>query len=114
MKGKVLLCYTVVFVAGIYLLNVGQAQQPPPPTAKKKFIQCPTSEVRREVTTRIPEPWWSTPIINGFYRAYVDDDRRELRCEYGRSGQIISIRRKLPRGATKCMPKGKGFDCYYP
>ena len=35
-----------------------------PAVASAAEINCPASQVRREITTPLPGGWWNTPIVN--------------------------------------------------
>lgn len=72
-------------------------------------IDCPLSQVRREVTTPLPEGWWNTPSVDYLTGTEVQTigGRRTLVCKYGQSGQIMRLE---PR-RRDCVPRRGGFDC---
>jgi hypothetical protein len=72
-------------------------------------IDCPLSQVRREVTSQLPEGWWNTPSVDYLSGTEVQTigGRRTLVCKYGQSGQIMRLE---PR-RRDCTPRRGGFDC---
>lgn len=81
----------------------------PAAPAAADTIECPHSQIRREVTTALPSGWWNTPIVNSLTEARVITiaGRVALQCIYGPAG---SIQRYAPEGAT-CRTTGRRFDC---
>lgn len=102
-----------VFVLGIIVSFSADAQ--PPPTAYKLVkiasIRCPVKQVRREVTTRLPAPWYNTPIIASLTRAMISRDKY-LTCIYGKDPWEIGISRPFPERASVCKPERLGFNCF--
>ena len=72
-------------------------------------IDCPLAEIRREVTTPLPEGWWNTPYIGPVQRTYIQNvgGLPTLMCDYGNAGIIMH---RVPQGAV-CRPAGNGFEC---
>jgi hypothetical protein len=72
-------------------------------------IDCPLSQVRREITTQLPDGWWNTPSVDRLSGTEVQviGGRRTLACKYGQSGQIMRLE---PRGRD-CVARRTGFDC---
>lgn len=72
-------------------------------------IDCPLTQVRREITTPLPEGWWNTPMVNSLTGAEVQviGGRRTLVCKYGPAGQIMRLE---PR-RRNCVANRRGFDC---
>lgn len=72
-------------------------------------IDCPLTQVRREITTQLPDGWWNTPSIDRLSGTEVQviGGRRTLACKYGQSGQIMRLE---PRGRD-CVARRTGFDC---
>lgn len=72
-------------------------------------IDCPLSQVRREITTPLPEGWWNTPSVDYLSGTEVQTigGRRALVCKYGQSGQIMRLE---PR-RRDCVPTRRGFNC---
>ncbi|MBZ0127815.1 MAG: hypothetical protein K8F59_01740 [Rhodobacteraceae bacterium] len=72
-------------------------------------IDCPLSQVRREITTPLPGGWWNTPIVNNLQSTRVVEigGRAALQCQYGAAG---NIQRYAPDGQT-CTATARGFDC---
>jgi hypothetical protein len=104
------------------LIEAPQTELPNPATAvigepfaisKGQLIACPVKEVRTEVTTPLPKPWWNTPQIGKLERVSVQTigGKRTLVCEYWAYGRTVSIMREVPKGATNCSAEGNGFLC---
>jgi hypothetical protein len=72
-------------------------------------IDCPLTQVRREITTQLPEGWWNTPSVDQLSGTEVQTigGRRTLVCKYGQSGQIMRLE---PR-RRDCVARRGGFDC---
>lgn len=72
-------------------------------------IDCPLGQVRREITTPLPEGWWNTPIVDNLSSTEVQTigGRRTLVCKYGPAGQIMMLE---PR-RRDCVATRRGFDC---
>lgn len=72
-------------------------------------IDCPLTQVRREITTPLPEGWWNTPIVDNLSATDVQviGGQRTLVCRYGPAGQIMRLE---PR-RRDCVPTRRGFDC---
>jgi len=72
-------------------------------------IDCPLTQVRREITSQLPDGWWNTPSIDYLSGTEVQTigGRRTLVCKYGQSGQIMRLE---PR-RRDCVPRRGGFDC---
>lgn len=72
-------------------------------------IDCPLAQIRREVTTPLPEGWWNTPYIGPVQRTYIQNvgGAPTLMCDYGPAG--IIMHRAPPNGT--CRPAGNGFEC---
>jgi hypothetical protein len=83
-------------------------------TTKGQFIACPVKEMRTEVTTPLPQPWWNTPQIGNLERVSVQTigGNQTLVCEYSAYGRTVSIMRRFPEGATNCTAEGDGFTCH--
>ena len=87
-----------------------RAEQAP----KQSYIECPVQEVRTEITTPLPQPWWNTPQVGKLQHVGIQTiaDKRTLVCEYWAYGGTVGVMREFPEGATNCKAKGKGFSCY--
>jgi hypothetical protein len=72
-------------------------------------IDCPLGQVRREITTPLPEGWWNTPTVDRLTGTDIQviGGQRTLVCRYGSSGQIMRLepRRRI------CTPTRRGFEC---
>lgn len=78
-------------------------------TAPGYRVDCPLPQIRREVTTPLPEGWWNTPYIGPLQRTFIQNVGGEptLMCDYGNAGIIMH---RAPPGAA-CRPAGNGFEC---
>lgn len=77
--------------------------------AATRTISCPVDKARREVTTALPDGWWSTPIITSLRATKIVEigGRKALQCDYGPSGKI---QRYAPNRST-CEARPGGFRC---
>lgn len=77
--------------------------------AAAQQIDCPHSQIRREVTTGLPDGWWNTPYVGSLQGTRVVEigGRKALQCRYGPAGDI---QRYAPDGAT-CTANARGFVC---
>lgn len=92
-----------LFLAAIAGLALAQS-------AAAETIRCPLDQIRREVTTALPEGWWNTPVVNNLTETRIitfSDGRDALQCVYGPAG---SIQRYAPESAS-CRAVRGGFDC---
>ncbi len=76
-------------------------------------IPCPVQEIRAEITTALPSPWWNTPQVGGVVNTHVETvgGNRVLMCEYQAYGRTVPVMRQFPPGTTNCTPQGNGFVC---
>lgn len=81
-----------------------------PAIAGAAEINCPASQVRREITTPLPGGWWNTPIVNSLTNTAVVNigGTPALQCQYGPAG---SIQRNAPPGLS-CSARPGGFSCH--
>ncbi len=72
-------------------------------------INCPLTQARRTITDRLPDGWWTTPLVNRLSEAKISkiSGRTALLCVYGSSG---SVQRYAPKGHL-CRSTGRGFRC---
>lgn len=72
-------------------------------------VACPLPRATRTITDRLPEGWWTTPLVSdlGTTRIQVIAGRRALQCVYGQSG---AIQREEPQGYS-CVAVAGGFNC---
>lgn len=91
------------FAGGAVLQSSTEAE------AATRTISCPIEKARREVTTALPDAWWSTPYVSSLRTTKVVEisGRKALQCDYGQSGKI---QRYAPRRAT-CVARPGGFSC---
>jgi hypothetical protein len=77
------------------------------------FIRCPVEEVRTEITTPLPSPWWNTPQIGGVEETAVETigGKQTLVCKYRAYGRTVPVMREMPQGVI-CTPATGGFNCH--
>ena len=77
--------------------------------AQVQQINCPLDQIRREVTTPLPNGWWNTPIVNSLRGVRIQNisGRPALICDYGAAGTIQTY---APEGFN-CQAQGVGFYC---
>ncbi len=85
----------------------------PAAQAQDVHIPCPFDQVRTEVTTRLPDAWWSTPQVGRVVdvRVQAIGGRPTLVCAYQAFGAAAAVMRAFPPGAQGCRPQGQGFVC---
>ncbi len=74
-------------------------------------INCPLTQIRREVVTPLPPGWWQTPVINRLTDTRIitfSDGSKALQCLYGPAGAIM---REVPR-RRNCTARRGGFTCH--
>lgn len=72
-------------------------------------VGCPFDQATRTITNRLPNGWWTTPLVNRLSttRVEVIAGKRALQCVYGQSG---AIQRNEPEGYS-CVAVAGGFNC---
>jgi hypothetical protein len=93
-------------------LLVGLALASLASVASAASISCPTQQVRREVTTNLPNGWWNTPLISNLSDTRVIEigGRKSLQCLYGPNGAGGAIQRYAPDNQI-CTATPGGFNC---
>lgn len=83
------------------------------PVSRSANIMCPVQQVRAEITSSIPSPWWQTPQVGSIKEARVQNigGSYTLVCRYQAYGDAVSIMRKIPPGFSQCTPIRGGFQC---
>lgn len=81
-----------------------------PAVASAAEINCPATQVRREITTPLPGGWWNTPIVNSLTDTALVNigGTPALQCRYGPAG---NIQRNAPPGLV-CSARPGGFSCH--
>jgi hypothetical protein len=79
------------------------------PAAAATDIQCPASQMRKEIVSPLPSGWWQTPLIANLSGTEVMQIGGEpaLVCKYGAAG---NVQRKAPVGQV-CQARPNGFRC---
>jgi hypothetical protein len=100
----------VVLVFG---LATAAGQRNKAPNANPNDISCPVAEVRTEITTRLPKPWWNTPQEGKLESVEVQviGGEKTLVCRYWAYGTKVSVMRKFPEGVRNCKATGNHFEC---
>ncbi len=80
--------------------------------ASAASINCPVQQVKREVTTHLPNGWWSTPYVSRLTGTEVVQigGKTALQCKYGPNGAGGRIQRNAPVGNV-CTAVAGGFNC---
>lgn len=93
-----------VGMAGSFVLQSATSAE-----AAVQSIACPAERVRREVTTDLPNGWWSTPYVNTLQSTKIVEigGRKALQCDYGNAGRI---QRYAPNNSI-CQAGPRGFQC---
>ncbi len=81
--------------------------------ASARQIPCPAGEVKTNVTTRIPSPWWHTPQAGPLDSTRISEIGGEttLVCVYDVNGTMVSVMRKPPNRMPHCVTRDNGFTC---
>ena len=76
-------------------------------------ISCPVAEVRTEITTRLPKPWWNTPQEGKLQSTEIQviAGEKTLVCRYAAYGTQVNVMRKFPEGVRDCRATGNHFEC---
>jgi hypothetical protein len=88
-------------------------QTPEPHDTDAGFIACPLENVRTEVVSELPSPWWQTPQIDGLEETRVQNIGGDITlvCAYRAYGATASVMRVAPPGKT-CTAVATGFNCH--
>ena len=108
-----LLLAVITFAAGHPADGMGQVKQVPQRSDALGEIPCPVPEIRAEITTRLPKPWWNTPQVGRFESAEVQviGGKQTLVCQYHAYATKVSVMRLFPEGARECRVNGNHFTC---
>jgi len=81
--------------------------------ASAEEVTCPVNQVRTEVTTDLPDPWWQTPQVGNLQNTRVGEVGGEttLFCEYWAYGDTVSVMRHPPENTFNCSAHEGGFTC---
>jgi|GEM_PF-742781 len=76
-------------------------------------VTCPVNQVRTEITTSLPDPWWQTPQVGNLQSTRVGEVGGEttLICEYWAYGDTVSVMRRPPENTFNCSAHDGGFTC---
>jgi hypothetical protein len=94
-------------------MNSSAAQRPNNLQMKQQEISCPAAEVRTDITTAIPKPWWTTPQQGKLQSVAIQaiGGQKTLVCHYWAYGTQVSVMRKFPEGVRECRAQGTHFVC---
>jgi hypothetical protein len=69
--------------------------------------------VRTEITTPVPKPWWITPQVGKLESVTTDviGGHNTLVCHYWAYGTQVAVMRLFPEGAHTCTATGDHFVC---
>jgi hypothetical protein len=83
------------------------------PAAAQHEVACPVPEVRAEITTTLPKPWWNTPQKGKLQSAEIQviGGEKTLVCHYAAYGTQVNVMRKFPEGVRDCRATGNHFEC---
>ena len=79
---------------------------------KGQVVNCPVNEVRTQIATKLPIPWYDTPQVGRLERIRVATigGSQKLVCEYWAYGRTVGVMREFPEGTTDCRPRPKSQD----
>lgn len=99
----------VVVVLGL-VPALGQLNRP---AAAQHEVSCPVPQVRAEITTPLPKPWWNTPQVGKLDSAVIQviAGEKTLVCRYSAYGTQVNVMRKFPEGVRDCRAVGNHFEC---
>jgi hypothetical protein len=82
--------------------------------SQKVEVSCPTKEIRAEIITPLPSPWWQTPQVNSLFGVRIETIAgiQSLVCEYRVYGTTVGIMRHFPEGKTNCEANRDRFVCW--
>jgi hypothetical protein len=82
-------------------------------SAFARQIDCPTDQVRTEVVTALPSPWWQTHQVGNLQNTRIAEIGGEttLICEYQAYGTNVSVMRTPPAQFQNCTANSDGFQC---
>jgi len=105
---------TTLALTAAVLMGAGQVVFTPTPALAGPgvHINCPLSQVRKEITTPLPGGWWNTPYVNNLVSTEVTNigGKPTLMCRYGPAGDIMHL---APTGML-CAAVAGGFNCMSP
>ena len=80
--------------------------------AQESVIECPTGSIQSDVTTSLPDGWWSTPQGGKLSGTEVMNigGKAALVCKYKTTSAIVSVMRDAPSGMS-CSASGNSFRC---
>jgi hypothetical protein len=80
--------------------------------ASAEVVPCPVPQVRTEIVTPLPAPWWQTPQVGNLTGTAIQNigGKSTLVCRYWAYGTNVSVMRLPPKGKT-CVATKSGFDC---
>ena len=84
-----------------------------PQAGLQQQVRCPVPEVRTEITTSLPKPWWNTPQVGKLESVSIEviGGKKTLVCHYLAYGTKVSVMRLPPEGVRDCGTSGDHFVC---
>jgi hypothetical protein len=97
----------------IHLISLAAAMAFFAAPAAADEVACPVDQVRTEITTTLPDPWWQTPQVGSLQDTRVGEVGGEttLICEYWAYGTTVSVMRHPPENMVNCTAHEGGFTC---
>jgi hypothetical protein len=97
----------------VFGLATAVGQRNKAPNAAQHEIACPVAQVRTEITTRLPKPWWNTPQEGKLESVEIQviGGEKTLVCRYWAYGTKVNVMRKFPEGVRDCRAAGNRFEC---
>jgi hypothetical protein len=113
MTNSAVLKLAMVFAVLTYAPGQNPKPASPQQAVLQQQVQCPVPEVRTEITTRLPKPWWNTPQVGKLQGLAVQDigGQKTLVCRYWAYGTQVSVMRLFPEGTHACSPVSDHFVC---
>jgi hypothetical protein len=97
------------------VLSRAQPSPSPSPSPELVTIRCPIQELKVEVKTQVPDPWWTSGFSAGRLKGTRVDRVGDpvLVCSYGRfwNDSTVGVGRRFPDGYTNCRAIADGFEC---
>jgi hypothetical protein len=109
-----IMIFVVITYAAGQTPNSSAASKPASrPQAQPQDVRCPVPEVRTEITTRLPKPWWNTPQEGKLQALAIQTigGKKTLVCRYWAYGTQVSVMRLFPEGTHECNAVSDHFVC---
>lgn len=103
----------LTFAAGQPDGLAGQVWQPSQQQGAQREVNCPLETARTEVTTQLPDPWWTTPQVGKLMGVSIEviGGKKTLVCSYWAYGIRVGVMRLYPEGVQECKAAENHFVC---